>query len=137
MTTIVYNPSEGVIAYDSRVTAGEQVVTDDYDKRHQFEHLLIFAAGDMGDDERIAKAYISSEPDVLFDAIIVDGNEVYMVTSCEGGYQKFIADFPIAIGSGEKHAITALDMGASASEAVKMAIKRDTNSGGKVRTHKI
>lgn len=41
---------------------------------------------------------------------------------------------PEAFGSGSKHAITAMDMGASAKEAVGMAVKRDSGTGGKIRT---
>lgn len=42
-----------------------------------------------------------------------------------------------AAGSGQDHAITALDLGLSAKKAVKMAIKRNPSSGGKVRVFKV
>jgi len=42
-----------------------------------------------------------------------------------------------AIGSGQDHALTAMDCGLSAKEAIKMAAKRDVNTGGRVRTFKI
>jgi hypothetical protein len=38
-----------------------------------------------------------------------------------------------AIGSGHKHAITALDLGCSAVEAIRMTIKRDACTGGIIR----
>lgn len=42
-------------------------------------------------------------------------------------------EIPTAIGTGYKAALTAMDMGGDAKKAVEMAIKRDTDSGGKVR----
>ena len=44
---------------------------------------------------------------------------------------------PDAIGSGSPFALTAMDMGASAEEAVTMAAKRDSCTGGKIRTLRI
>jgi len=44
---------------------------------------------------------------------------------------------PRAFGSGELHALTAMDMGASAKEAVGMAAKRDIYTGGKINTFKL
>ncbi len=40
-------------------------------------------------------------------------------------------------GSGGDYAITAMDLGLSAKDAVKMAIKRDVYSGGRVRVFKL
>ncbi|GAI22667.1 unnamed protein product, partial [marine sediment metagenome] len=44
---------------------------------------------------------------------------------------------PDAIGSGSAYALAAMDMGASAEEAVRAAMKRDIYTGGKVRTMRI
>ncbi len=41
---------------------------------------------------------------------------------------------PDAIGSGSAYALAAMDMGASAEEAVRAAMKRDIYTGGTVRT---
>lgn len=41
---------------------------------------------------------------------------------------------PDAIGSGYAYAIAAMDMGASAEDAVRAAMKRDIYTGGAVRT---
>jgi ATP-dependent protease HslVU (ClpYQ) peptidase subunit len=43
-------------------------------------------------------------------------------------------DNAFALGSGSHFALTAMDMGATAAEAVEMAKKRDTSTGGLVRT---
>ena len=42
-----------------------------------------------------------------------------------------------AFGSGDLHALTAMDLGASAVEAVEMAMKRDVYTGGEIRTRSI
>ena len=52
----------------------------------------------------------------------------------EGRLFKYQVDHQYAIGSGSNNAITAMDMGATAAEAVEMAKKRDTGTGGLVRT---
>lgn len=41
---------------------------------------------------------------------------------------------PFAIGSGRDFALAAMDMGATAKEAVEMAAKRDVYTGGTIRT---
>ncbi|EJM94424.1 hypothetical protein PMI34_01168 [Pseudomonas sp. GM74] len=41
---------------------------------------------------------------------------------------------PYVIGSGQDHAMTAMEMGATAAESGEMAQKRDTSTGGVVRT---
>jgi 20S proteasome alpha/beta subunit len=42
-----------------------------------------------------------------------------------------------ATGSGSPYAFAAMDAGASAKEAVRIAIKRDANSGGRVQSLKL
>jgi 20S proteasome alpha/beta subunit len=42
-----------------------------------------------------------------------------------------------ATGSGSPYAFAAMDAGASAKDAVRIAIKRDANSGGKVQSLKL
>ena len=45
-----------------------------------------------------------------------------------------LLDRVYAIGSGSPFAFAAMDMGANAYKAVEMAAKRDTSTGGKIRT---
>ena len=44
---------------------------------------------------------------------------------------------PDAIGSGSAYALAAMDMGASAEDAVRAAMKRDIYTGGRVRTMRV
>lgn len=57
----------------------------------------------------------------------IDKEEGYVCCPCRDGLS-------FAIGSGAKHALTAMDLGLDAKEAVKMAMKRDIYTGGRIRT---
>lgn len=46
-------------------------------------------------------------------------------------------DCPCAVGSGESYAYAAMDLGKSAADAVRSAMKRDVGTGGKIRTYKV
>lgn len=73
-------------------------------------------------------------------ALVVDNGELFTVlVTEETGFQKCPErhENPLSIGSGSHHALTAMDMGATAKEAVRMAIKRDSNSGGTIRTFRV
>jgi len=41
-----------------------------------------------------------------------------------------------SIGSGSDHALTAMDMGATAEKAVEMAMQRDICTGGRIRLYR-
>ncbi len=72
-------------------------------------------------------------------ALIYDGN-LWEASFCpETGFWKAPVSpkEPRTLGSGGCYALTAMDMGATAKEAVKMAMKRDTGTGGRVRTYKL
>jgi ATP-dependent protease HslVU (ClpYQ) peptidase subunit len=42
-------------------------------------------------------------------------------------------EFPMAIGSGEQYALTAMDAGATPEEAIRIASKRDPHTGGEIQ----
>jgi hypothetical protein len=65
-----------------------------------------------------------------FHAMIWDGKKLY--DADELCVVEVVDDEYYAIGSGAAHAITAMDCGKSAVEAVRFAIKRDINTGGRV-----
>ena len=54
------------------------------------------------------------------------------LTVYENYYNVFPVDKPYAIGTGAEYALCALDAGASAEEALKIAMKRDVYTGGEV-----
>lgn len=140
MTTIAYK--DGVIAYDSQITRGDVITYDDYDKCIEQAGVKFFCCGAVPDYHRLVDVYFGAKPDGNIDAtaIVLDGESLMMVAvdDTTGLWKSPIKpDRPYAIGSGTPYAFTAMDMGASAEKAVEMAARRDTSTGGKVRTLRI
>lgn len=138
MTTIAYK--DGVIAYDSRGTRGDIISNDNLDKRVMSDGIAFFMAGSVADYKHLIDGYTKGarppkESDV--DALIVDKGVVYRAGTGDGEFWFHPAQPVDAIGSGTRFALTAMDCGLSARDAVKMAAKRDTGTGGKIRTFKI
>ena len=140
MTTIVYH--EGIIAQDSLISNSEKIIDDNTNKSVKKDGVLFFWCGSQCDIDQIINAYNGGSYDKInanISAIIVDGGIVYSAAISEhrGFWKLDITGRSYAIGSGEDHAWTALDLGCNAKEAVEMAIKRDLYTGGKIRTHKV
>nr|WP_319527788.1 proteasome subunit beta [Pseudomonas laurentiana] len=136
MTTIAYKG--GVIAYDSRITRGTIIDYEDYEKLVEVKGIKFVLAGATADFPRLIDAYFGAPvTNIDASALAVDGETVWCVGHNDtDGLWKFevLPDRPYAIGSGTTHALTAMDMGANAFQAVEMAAKRDTSTGGKIRT---
>jgi 20S proteasome alpha/beta subunit len=135
MTTIAYK--DGVIAYDSRITRGNIIDYDDYEKLVETQGVKFILTGATGDFPRLISAYFGSpEKNVDANALAFDGETIWQVghNDTDGLWKAAIRlDRSYAIGSGTAHALTAMDLGATAAEAVEMAKKRDTSTGGQVR----
>jgi ATP-dependent protease HslVU (ClpYQ) peptidase subunit len=136
MTTIAYKA--GVIAYDSRITCGTTIDYDDYEKCIEHKGVKFVLSGATSDFPRLIEAYFGADhKSVDANALAFDGETLWNVghNDSDGLWKTAIAPERIyAIGSGTSHALTAMDMGASAAEAIEMAKKRDTCTGGDVRT---
>jgi len=139
MTTIAYK--DGIIAYDGRCTAGGTIVYDDYEKMRERDGAFFFGAGGTSEINDLIKAYHGEEitGDCGASAIVCKAGELSLIGYDDGKIWESPVrpDKPYAIGSGRDHAFTALDMGASAYQAIEMAAKRDTGTGGKIRTFTI
>jgi 20S proteasome alpha/beta subunit len=137
MTTIAYK--DGVIAYDSRVTNGNSITHDDFDKCQEVKGVKFVFAGYVCDYSKLIGAWFG-EPvtgTVECSALVFDGESLcYAAYNAEHGLCKtpIWLERPYVIGSGSDHAMTAMDMGANAYKAVEMAAKRDTSTGGTIRT---
>lgn len=136
MTTIAYK--DGVIAYDGRITRGTQITYDDYDKCIERDGVSFVCSGAVADFEGLVGAYFGSDaPNCAATAFVVaDGMVWHVAVDGSTGFWKapLVMDQPYAIGSGSDHALTAMDMGATAYQAVELASKRDTSTGGTIRT---
>lgn len=141
MTTIAYNYKEGIIAYDSR-RSGDGCITDDNVQKHYKRgSVSFFLCGKPGDYDEFMDCYLSGDTpreNNRVCAYILENGQVYRSgADGEDKIWKHTANYNGAIGSGGWHAITAMDMGATAKESVKWAMKRDLATGGRVRTFKI
>jgi ATP-dependent protease HslVU (ClpYQ) peptidase subunit len=137
MTTIAYK--DGVIAYDSQVTRGDIITDDAYEKCIELKGVKFFCAGALSDHQRLVDLYFGakSEGNIDASALVFDGVSLMMVAVDDStGLWKspILLDRIYAIGSGSPFAFAAMDMGASAYQAIEMAAKRDTNTGGMIRT---
>ncbi|MEE1869067.1 Ntn hydrolase family protein [Pseudomonas auratipiscis] len=140
MTTIAYK--DGVIAYDSQVTRGDTITYDDYEKCVERNGVMFVCSGAVSDFEALIDAYFGGKPAGSIDAtaLVLDGDKLMMAAvDNETGLWKspLLLDRPYAIGSGSPYAFTAMDMGATAYQAVEKAAKRDTATGGKIRTLRV
>ena len=137
MTTIAYK--DGVIAYDSQVTRGDIITDDAYEKCIELKGVKFFCSGAISDHQRLVDVYFGAKPEGNIDAsaLVLDGESLMMVAVDDAtGLWKspILLDRVYAIGSGSPFAFAAMDMGANAYKAVEMAAKRDTSTGGKIRT---
>ncbi len=140
MTTIVYK--NNLIAYESLLTHNGIVTDDDYDKRIISKGVSFFFVGPVPDYQVFISLYEGGpgKPGACAAAIIYDHGELL-----QGGIDEDDSFWKepidrkksLALGSGRSFALGAIDMGASAYMAVKMAVKRDCYSGGRIRTFKV
>lgn len=143
MTTICYK--DGTISYDSQATAGDRIVDSNINKKRTVEGYHFFCAGSIIDIDKLIAAVFDQEFDLhpkregclqAIAFLVTPDRQVY---KCAYQDDELIlipidSDKCDAIGSGEEYAIGAMDFGASAKDAVKVAMNRDIYTGGRIRT---
>lgn len=137
MTTIAYR--DGVIAYDSRISEGDLIISDNYLKYYTNNDYRVFFAGDLilaSLLTDILNEKISVPDSGELEAIVWTGDKLLWVGFEDGCFYQIpmLMTNYFAIGSGKAHAFTAMDMGADAITAVNMAAKRDKNTGGSINS---
>jgi ATP-dependent protease HslVU (ClpYQ) peptidase subunit len=139
MTTIVYHHESKTIAYDSRTTDGGIIMSDDTEKKFTKGDLKFFLAGSLCDMSEFIDAYpigaVSAESEIA--GFMVDSGIAYGLSIRDNKIIKWELKYNDAMGSGHKYALTAMDYGKTAVEAIEAAIKRCVYTGGKVREFKI
>ena len=139
MTTVAYR--DGLIAGDSLVSMGSHIATKRFCKIIKTETHLAGFSGDAqyassflewvrgGCNERRIPKGDTGE----IDAFTVD-REGMIVSYGDKMTPMRMGRLPFyAIGSGWAYALGAMEMGATADQAVKIAAKHDTATGGRVR----
>jgi len=145
MTTIAYK--DGIIAYDSRMTSGDFIMSDEADKKIETDDNVFFLSGATDEFQSFIDCYEGrSQPlwELNVSAFVVSKKD--KIAYCSGVDQiekvgvivyKNEIKFNRAIGSGWKLAFAAMDFGRTAKEAVEYAMTRDSGTGGKVYEYKI
>ncbi len=140
MTTIAYNHKDKEIAYDSRLTRGGTICTDSFEKLRIKNDEKFILCGVESDCQSFMDHYPEFKPEYTYKCrgVIIRDRKVYSFCfNCDGEYDEFELTFNEALGSGQDHAITAMDCGKSAIESVELAKKRDSSTGGKVRVFSV
>ena len=131
------------MAYDSLGSAVGTITDWNVNKRHVVKGVVFFMAGALSDIPRLIAAWFGEDvgKKVECSALVIDADKrLWECAVCdEGGFwkQQIYPGNPRAIGSGWQFALTAMDMGADARTAVKMAMKRDMGTGGRIRVHRV
>jgi hypothetical protein len=132
MTTIA--AKDGIIACDSKITGG---FANPATKIRKGKGCLVGYAGDWIAGEAMAEYYISEgglEPPVDdnddIELLVIKKSGIYLV---DRKFRKVkILGKHYSIGSGSMAAMVAMNMGATAVEAIKEAAKVDDYTGGRV-----
>lgn len=138
MTTIAYDGR--YIAIDSRITCGSWISSDDFDKTTENDDWVTFWTGDLETKEEFELAFFNNgkvnEPakSSLY-AFNKKTGKLFDVGSTDCVIWKTPISYIDAKGSGACHAITAMDFGKSAVEAIKIAMQRNNSTGGKIRCY--
>jgi 20S proteasome alpha/beta subunit len=140
MTTIAYK--KGIIAYDSRVTNENVIVDDDADKLIIRNDVGFFCTGATSDFEVLIQSYLAGKyvgngEKVEAALLVLDDCRLFTCAVHEGEFWRSPVRLTncIAIGSGRDFALAFMDTGMSAKDAVLATMKRDSATGGTIRTH--
>ena len=143
MTTIALK--NNIIAYDSRICAGNTITDDDFDKCIIRNDVKFFMCGAICDFEDFLESFFANKntTDRILNihAFVLVGDSDLFEASVNDDKEFWKAPLdtkkPASGGTGTDHALTAMDMGASAEESIKWAMKRDCKTGGKIRTFEL
>ena len=136
MTTIIYDHKALQVAVDSRCTNGSIIINDQARKWREINGSYYFFAGSVSDIEQFIKLDgIKGKPDHVNEVtcIKVTDHVAYLcgIDADEGWWQVELESSD-CIGSGGFFALSALDFGKTAKQAVEYAATRDIYTGGQV-----
>lgn len=141
MTTIAYK--NHIIAYDGFATSGNEITENDFDKMFAVDDAIFFMSGAISDFDNFFSVFLygerPSKNNECEGFVIYDKKLWKAAISPINGFWKRQLSFSkhYALGSGEHFALTAMDLGKSAFEAIEIATTRDIYTGGLIRTYEI
>lgn len=134
MTTLIC--TSDAFYSDSRICAGDDILTDDGEKIIIFNGYVIAMTGNPCEIEYYTKLYLSGKDftNKQLDgcAMIHKDGVTRMLIFTDKGVDDSVDTFTRCLGSGEKWARAAMDFGCTPEKAIEYAMTRDTASGGKV-----
>lgn len=143
MTTIAFDGK--TMACDTCVTGNFKYYTDT--KIYENDHFVIGVSGDAGvgmllvaDDEILTPKHYDFDFSAL--VFVKEDNRIFRVEFFKSWDSPLSSVIPIAgnaaaVGSGAPYALTAMFMGATATEAVEVAKRFDPGTDGRVVTHRL
>lgn len=138
MTTIAYHHESGIIACDGRIAHGNYISHDKAKKWLCIGDDVWFFAGAVADRGPFIKYHSGELPGAPVHAIdcaafIVTGGQCFEAgLTKDGDAWRVLLDYNHATGSGRDHAVSAMDHGKGAIDAVIYAATRDMCTGGKI-----
>lgn len=142
MTTIAYD-GNGKIATDGRCCRGSTIINDNFVKQKIVNDVQFYFSGSTADIDAIVNSYFGAELTLKteINALVIDGGNLFLIGPDDENKTVWACsqdlNEPNTIGSGADHALTAMDVGCTAKEAIEFAIKRDSGSGGTIRVYDI
>lgn len=140
MTTLAYNHKDKEIAMDSRATSDRLIITDKFNKLKVKDGVKFIGCGMVADLDILVDCYphgLQSSLTLEAQAFIIDDGKVFMGSVVGGEFIIDSVEHDTTLGSGAPFALAAMDFGASAKDAVKYAMKRDSGTGGRVKVVKV
>jgi len=139
MTTVV---TDGVrMACDSLITDEGYPFSSNQTKIFTVGKTLVGICGELQSGlayiRWLSSNFKTTKPNVSednFSALLLNDGGVWVVDSM---LERMTPDVPYGIGTGAPYAIGALHAGADLYEAMEIAIKCDTNSGGRIRMYSL
>ena len=136
MTTIAYDGR--YIAVDSRISSNGHVATDNCDKFYENDDWVLFWSGAVHQKDEIIHTFLAKgkfhqgQESYLF-GFDKKSKSVYSICVKDKKFVKDKIEWKDGHGSGSCYAIGAMDYGASAVEAVRIASHRDCATGGEIK----
>lgn len=135
MTTIIYMPKEGIIAADRMFS--DNTFAAETDKIRRLKDGGWFAGcGECESIEKAFKWWEEGRPDPApalenISVFVVYPDRAYLIEAPHTVINIRRTKKPIGIGTGAQYALGALDAGVDVATAIRIAVRRDKDSGGR------
>lgn len=146
MTTFAYSRKESIIAIDGRLTSDDIIQSDTFEKYQVAESgAVYFIVGAVSDAlefiQYIEEGFEIIDEDINISANVIrvkDGKPCIYGVECGQIWNDELSTCDYrTYGTGAPYALSAMDMGKTAKQAVEYAMTRDIYTGGKVTTYNI